>query len=147
MAFRQSVGAVLFRSFREQLKTIGKEAGNLSVPMLTRAADARTGQKGSVLAKRKGAARGIVAKRDGLFGEVLHHAKTNGVVQFIHVRGIIGGPAGRAAFENDDVERGALGKLFGHEQASPAAADDDGVNRRKRLHGSSSLGRTFEPVA
>ena len=103
MPLGKSVRAVSFCRLREQLKAVGKKAGNLSVPVLARAADARAWQKGSVLSKRNGTTRGSMTERDSFLRKVLHHAKANRVIEFIHVGRVIGGFAGRAALEDDEV--------------------------------------------
>ena len=115
--------------------------------MLTGAADTGAGEKTSVLTKRKSALRSIVAKRNGFFREVMHHAQADGGVELIHVRCVVGGLAGRAALQDNNGQRSSLAELFSHEQTGPAAANDNSVDRRKLLHCSSSLGRTFAPVA
>jgi hypothetical protein len=96
--------------------------------VLAGAPDAGTGQKSTVLAKRHGAADGIMTKRDGFLGEVLHHAETNGVVKLVHVGGVIGGLARRTAFQNDGGQGSARAKLFGHQQAGPPTTNNHGIN-------------------
>src|SRR5215470_17213268 len=127
MAVGQGLCTVFLGGLRQQLKAIRKEPRNLRIPMFARAADACARQKSPVLAKRKRALRSIVTKRDGFLREILHHAKTNGVVKLIHVGGILGWLAGRATFQDDDGKGSACAKLFGHKQTGPTAADNDGV--------------------
>ncbi len=75
-----------------------------------------------------------MAVGDGLVGDVLHHAQADGVVELVHVVGIVGGLARAATFENRDGQAGAGGDLFRHHQAGPAAADDGHVDWFEVFH-------------
>ena len=143
----ESGRAIFFGGAGEQFETVGLEAGALGIPVFTGAAYASTGQEGAMLAKWEGALVGVVAEGDSVLGEVLHHVEADGVVQFVHGVGVIGGLASGATFKNDDVERGASAEFFGHEKAGPTAANDDDVYGGERFHGSSSSGWYFAWVA
>ena len=60
--------------------------------------------------------------RDGFKRDVLHEAGADGVVEFVHSVGVVGGFARGSALEDQDGESGAFGYFFGHGEAGPASA-------------------------
>src|SRR6185369_2490027 len=114
-----------------------------SLPVLTCPADSSAGKEGTQLTNRKSALLGIVAKRDGFLGSILHHAQADGVIQLVHVGEILVWLTRPAPFQDNNVQAGARTEFFGHEQACPAASDNDNVHARESSHCSSSLGWNF----
>ena len=68
-----------------------------------------------------------VPVRDGLFGDVLHHAQADVVIELVHVHGVVGHASRGAAFERQHVERSPADEFLRHGEAGPAAADDGDV--------------------
>jgi alkylated DNA nucleotide flippase Atl1 len=81
--------------------------------MLARTSYARAWIEGTVLSDGDRARPRGMPMSGRLLGGILHHAKAQRVIQFIHAGGVIGGLARLAAFQHDDRERGACGDLLG----------------------------------
>ena len=62
-----------------------------------------------------------------IFGRVLHHAQTEGVIDLVHAVGVFGQRARGAAFEDHDFEAGAGGEFLRHGEARPAATADHDI--------------------
>src|SRR5689334_3873270 len=88
-----------------------------------------------------------MAVRNSLVGDVLHHAKADGIVELVHVPGIVGGLARSPAFEDRDRQAAAGGDLLRHHQAGPAAAHDSHVDWFEVFHNvrSESLSLEYRP--
>src|SRR5579864_5718685 len=104
MIFREDPCAVLFGRLGEQLETVRKKTGAERVPVFARAADTRARLKRTMLAQRKSALAGIVTKSNGFLREILHHAKADGVVEFVHSIGVVGCLTRNASFQDDNGE-------------------------------------------
>ena len=76
-----------------------------------------------------------MAVRHRFLGGVLHHAIAEGIIQLIHVRGIIGSLTRLAAFENHYRERGARGNLFSQCEADKTTAGYYNIDGLELLHG------------
>jgi hypothetical protein len=72
--------------------------------------------------------------RDGIVRYVLHQAKTDGVIELVHIGRVVGGFARRAALEDQDGQRRAARDFLGHGEAGPAAADNRNVYRLECFH-------------
>ncbi len=75
--------------------------------MFARTANTSAGLERAVLAQRKCALAGVVTKRDGFLGEILHHAHADGVIQFVHRVRVVRWIPGNAALQDHNGERGA----------------------------------------
>src|SRR6516165_8650734 len=104
-------------------------------PMLARAAHSGSRIEGAVLADGNGARARRMAMRGRLLRRILHHAIAEGIIQLIHVRGIIGSLARLAAFENHYRKCGARRNLFSQCEADEAAAGYYNIDGLELLHG------------
>src|SRR5215470_3220649 len=147
MIFRQTLGAVLFESSGKQFKTFRQGARKYSAPMFGSPADAGTGKERGILPQGKSSLARVVPQSHRFPGRVLHHAKTNSVIQLIHAAGVFVSGAYPPELQNHHRECSAGAKFFGHKQASPPPAHNHCFDRRQGLHTSSSAGRTLRPVA
>src|ERR1700687_4535848 len=89
---------VLLDSARAQREGVRQETRKPATPMFTSTADARTWEKSSVLPKRDRTLSRGVPHRDGLFGKILHHTKTERI-EFIHFHRVVFGAAGAATLQ------------------------------------------------
>ena len=133
MVFRQFLFAVPLDGFGVHLEAIGHQARVDRSPVLARAADAGAGEERAELANGARALVRAVAQRDGVGRWVLHHVHAHKKFELVHAVDVVG-HARAAALENGDRQRRAPAQFLGHEQASPAAADDEDVGRGKCLH-------------
>ena len=102
--------------------------------MLARAAGSGSRLKRAVLPYGNGRRLSGVPVSKRLVGEILHHAKPDSVVQFVHASVVVRTLAGRPAFQNNHGKRCASGDFFGHQEAGPAASGDHDVNGFQTLH-------------
>ncbi len=125
---RQSRRSMLFGQVRSQREKVGQKAEAHAGPMLASAAHTGARMERAVLpdGNRRSARR--MAVRYGLFGDVLHHAQADVVVELVHVHRVVGQTARGAAFQRQHVQRCPGNKLLGHGETGPAAADDGDIH-------------------
>ena len=120
-------GAVLLGKMRSQVEDTRQKAEAHAGPMLARASHAGTGMERAVLADGNRRIAGRMPVRDGLFGDVLHHAQADVIVQFVHVHGIVGEVTRSAALQRQHAGGCAGDELLRHGKSGPAAAHDGDI--------------------
>jgi hypothetical protein len=66
---------------------------------------------------------------DCFVGNVLHHAKSNVVIEFVHSCRVLGWPRClTATFEDHNRKRSPADNLLGHQQTRPSTANNGYVN-------------------